>query len=171
MSVHVHIYNDAGWDESKHPRDHGQFAKAGGGAETQVKLFKPSEMKRGKEALANLPHGDFKGEAQTEHIFSNKVAGDWNYGVNDLELPDGGEVKLIALSHVVPTQGSVDTAQVAKFLGNTTYANQGMPTAVYDSKTGKYYLQDGHHRLSADILAGRKAAPVHVIEVNGKPKR
>lgn len=170
--IHVHLHGPErardSWDESKHPRKpNGEFGRGGSAPANAHPKYKPKEQQRAKTILATMPDGQWKGEKETKAIFGHAVEGKWNYPTSDREIPEGGEVQLIALSHLIPTQGTVETKKIEEFLGNKRYANQGRPVAIRDATTGKYYLQDGHHRVSADLMAGRKTAEIEVVTVKG----
>ena len=118
--------------------------------------FTPDEQKR---ALAQLqPLVDANGEIDLEKFFNK-----------ELELSAGGidipltaySVKRVNLSQLYPTQDVIEIKWVQAVLNNQG-RTQGLAfVAITDQMT----IVDGHHRIVAEIAAGRRTVEVNLTRI------
>jgi hypothetical protein len=79
--------------------------------------------------------------------------------------------KMLSIDKIIPTEDFVNRKQIKDIIDNfdwnkiSTTGGRKLPPRVvlYD---GKYYINDGHHRLSALKLLNIKEVPVHVIDMD-----
>lgn len=76
--------------------------------------------------------------------------------------PDNLPVKTVRLNNVVALQDRVDPERVQYFVQNEAGAD--LPVVV--RLNGRKIIVDGHHRMAARWLRGRKTAQVHYIDLN-----
>ena len=121
----------------------------------ELKGFSTGEKTEGLDKLNKLvkEHGSDLG---TEEIFGRSAAVHMFSGPGTVE---DGKLETIKLSDIIPTQDVIDPTLIAKMLKSSISTDES-PEAIRTH--GKLYLQDGHHRISAMILADRTTARILV---------
>lgn len=80
------------------------------------------------------------------------------------KLWDEGEIKNVSVNDIVPSQSFLDRDIVKQKLKNSSNeVPLGISLSFKDGKSDKIILYDGHHRVAADILRGKKTLPIKVI--------
>lgn len=115
--------------------------------------FTPQEQQRAATYLQ--PFVDSNGEIDLERFFDKEMqlsAGGFTIP------PDAFSVKTVDIFQLYPTQDVVELKWVQAVLANQG-RTQGLPeVAITDQMT----IIDGHHRVVANIAAGRKAMAVRL---------
>lgn len=101
-----------------------------------------------------------------EKVFKNKqeilptderIAIDKHIENNGIEsLP----IKEVNINDIVPTQKNITIKNLQSVKGKNIPIEDSI-TAI--EKDGKYYITDGHHRVSNDILEGKQSIPMRVL--------
>lgn len=69
----------------------------------------------------------------------------------------------VKASDLVPIQDEISVSGVAEYIAKIGYSNE-LPLVVF--MDGRYYVQDGHHRLVALILQGEKKVKVRLAKLD-----
>jgi len=118
-------------------------------------------------AMGTIKGLDFKGQSKlfTDKVF-NKPVGRPSAAARDKadELIDTGEYSSIPMSSVnvedlIPTQRFIHESNMGRL--DPVDSNTG---AYILKEDGKYYILDGHHRITNRISAGDKNIKAHVFE-------
>lgn len=151
LNLVVNIFTrDAGFDESKHKRDHGKFAATSGAtAEHKVKN------------APSLPMG--------ADWISTKSAGlRLNSGRTTVRVPKmnkatmkASKVLTIPIDDIETLQGYLHRPKILSMLRNEQGLTAEKPTVV--EQDGKYYLVDGNHRVSTMKLLGKTSVEALVV--------
>lgn len=137
--------------------------------------FSDSETKTGLKALEELPFKKYRTIDGMKEIKEKAVPfkggfGFGNGGILPTSTPDEktvSKVKTVDLGDLIATQDIVDPKTVKEYLNGTAKGfGAGKLPVVLKAKDGKLYISDGHHRLTAQVLAGRKKAKVRYAEVD-----
>ena len=78
-----------------------------------------------------------------------------------------GTVQTVKMKDIVPGQKVVGTSNlksVAKSMA--TEGQKETPFGVRVGKNGKVILLDGHHRVGAQIISGKKSTPIRIVTVS-----
>lgn len=172
--AHISIHRpkrtlDADFNEADHPRDEaGKFsAEEQGRAMRELKTRSGLNANRGKVDEGEIPIDE-------SGVFPHNMQAGMNAELTRGEKDPGldwskAQLREVPRHKIVPTQHSVEAAQVEKFLRGEIKVPEGdLPTAV--KHKGYYYLQDGHHRTAAALLAGRRQQQMQVLELEELPK-
>ena len=118
--------------------------------------FTPEEQKR---AMARLqPLVDANGEIDLEKFFNKEM--ELSAGGMDIPLT-AYSVKRVNLSQLYPTQDVIEIKWVQAVLNNQG-RTQGLAfVAIADQMT----IVDGHHRIVAEIAAGRQTVEVNLTKI------
>jgi hypothetical protein len=160
--VHVHIY-DAGWDESKHPRaKDGKFGTGAGSSSGRPsgKKYDKETRLRAERHLAVIPKSA-DGKIDTSLLFKHPEADPMEMAEAEGERKGKPQTReeVISLEDLVPTQEYVTRAGIWSYLNNV---GRGEGEIAVHEMGGKLLLMDGHHRVSAMMLAGIKRANLKV---------
>ena len=71
--------------------------------------------------------------------------------------------KRVSLDKIAPTQTSVDTKGVKEYLTGNGRSSAAPKVLLYPD--GKYYVQDGHHRIAAALLRGETSMTVRMVKI------
>jgi hypothetical protein len=98
-------------------------------------------------------------EVKTEDLGFAKPGDDGRPKVFIAEDRAAHEIKSVPLHKIVAQQPTVVRSKVVEKIANPV----GGPPIVHAAPDGKYYVEDGHHRIAAAMLRGRKSitAVVH----------
>ena len=165
---------DAEFNEGDHPRDEdGKFA--GGGGSSAPSSWSPEA----KEAAATAreeggPAAKSSSKvkwstAPTENYFSNPIESINRFGFERLERHKAGEewteptegFEQITLSELNPTQKSVSPNIIHNYMKKLRSGDK-MRTPEVEKHGGKYYINQGHHRLAAAMGSGMTKLRVRV---------
>ncbi len=103
------------------------------------------------ENFKNRPNmSEFIPVIRDEPIWGKRPKYDW----------PNAPIKNIPLDSILTTQTRLNPENVK----NAIYNLDKIPPAIVIEQEGKYYVQDGHHRLIAAKLLGRKTFPARVME-------
>lgn len=157
------VLRGATFDPDQPRDDHGQWSASGGGStsstSTQARL---SEL--------DLGNGDMRVPFETHLGEDGDLPKDLQVDEERMyHLETKAKVEVIDPSGLIATQGTVQTATVKHFIDHPGEGNnEGVPIVV--QKEGKRYILDGHHRLTADALAGRQSK-AKVLKLDRKKLR
>lgn len=124
----------------------------------EVKSLKTLEAEN-KSTLPKIP---------TEKVFKNKVEivpKELRQKIDDIINKDEVDklpIEEISIDDIIPTQKNITTTNLKKVKGIKDAEDEII--AVEDD--GKYYVIDGHHRISNDILDGEKSVAMSVLSAS-----
>jgi hypothetical protein len=142
--LHVHLHNtrDA-FEESKHPRSHGQFAKTAGKRE----LPPPGNV---QTASISLPQASAQEREDLAPYLERGLK----------RTPGKFSVKEVPISKLIATQHHIDLHTLA----NKMKQHDPELPEVFEMN-GKFYIADGHHRIEAAKKNGKSVINVAVEHV------
>lgn len=137
--------------------------------------FSEEEHKKASDALKNLsrvPKNEiFFKNPDKEEVFLKDVGFGSHGRVYHLEDSDKAKIRRVKISLEGIGKGQ-PTAQVAGIqraidIAADTDTSKSEKVPLIVKENGTYYVQDGHHRVCAHLLAGRDAMVVDMTEKRG----
>jgi len=93
---------------------------------------------------------------------------DINFRKLDEVLSARGKEVDVKTSDIYPIQKYLNKEQVARYIANPSQnlSNRKLSVTGYRLPNGKVLLDDGHHRVAAQIINGSKTVKVRVVDIN-----
>ena len=156
MSKTIHIWFHDSFNEADHPRaDNGKFGSGSGGGSSAAK-----HQVLARRRLKHIPK-DENGLVRTRFVFAHPFD---EAPMRDSKKGFKEHTASVNTSAIIPTQEHVKHEGVAKYVESGERQHRltkQLPEVIKDGD--KYYLMDGHHRVSADIFGGKQSIQVRVV--------
>jgi hypothetical protein len=153
------VFGKAGWDESKHKRDHGKFSSTGGADDGFGDVRPASATGEGIPLSDHFPTGRTPaavrhGPEVLDPLFEAAERAGHVHRVKLADITNPGD------ANGVPHQDSVDAGVVADYRGKSG----GRPVRLLYAPDGTLSLWDGRHRAVAAKLRGDAAVDAVIVE-------
>ena len=94
---------------------------------------------------------------------------EWDVNMTQLNkvLSERGKETEVNVKDIYPTQNYLSQERTAQYMNNpkANFSDRGLGVTGYRLPNGKVILDDGHHRVAAQILKGASVVKVKVIDV------
>lgn len=148
---------DADFKEGDHPRAaNGKFGSGSGNAKTKKQNYKTLEMSN-RSTLPKIPVQNVFKNGLGEINSQNRESID---KIIELQKVNDLPILQIDIEKIVPTQKNVNIENIKKVDG---IESDDDPILAIE-QNGKYYLIDGHHRVSSAILNGETSVNMRVLK-------
>ena len=130
---------------------------AGGTLGTVVKTIKQLE-KENKYTVPKIPSGNVFNNQVNDLPYEARIAASDAFELGNIKPQS------VNISDIIPTQRNITTHNLKS---TQKYVDEPSNLVLID---GKYYVMDGHHRISNAILGGSDNINANVYEYNAKEK-